>query len=779
MITNQSTPNAPASDDIRHDDLEFNPQLEPKKAKAWLNLLEESEKAFEPWNDHCDKIEKQYANLARLAQNARDKEFQMFWANIEVEKPSIYAKPPQPVVVTKFKDRRPVPQAAAEILERINVVAFDLTHIDEVMKQMRDDVVLNGRGVPWARYESKNSYGSFYNSERVCIDFKHRKDFLHSVSRCWYEVWWVAGAAYLTREEARDRFHKYSGDEYQDAEYTVDKDSKELGGTDNRERAKFWEIWDKKNYRVVWVAKGCENILDEDDPHLDLTDFFPCPKPAYGVTQPGSLVPVPDILQYKDQLDEINLLTAKIHALSDALEAKGFYPAGGAELGDAIQAAIAVKTPGRLLVPISNWAAFGGSKEVIVWLPMVEIAQTITSLQQLRQQIIQDVYQIKGLSDIMRGATDPRETMGAQELKTQFGSIRTRDKQDELVRVARDLVVIASDIMLDQFEDKTIIEMSQTQLPTTKMKRQMIEQMQAQLQKQQQAMQMIQTDPQIQQKLQASPEQAQQLQTQGPQLLQAGQQAIDDLMQKPTFEQVMTFLRDMRTRAFVLDIETDSTILIDENTEKQRRTEFVGVLAQLIPQLSQMVVAQPEMASFAGELLKFATAPFRAGRSMDTAIDSAVNQLQAKANQPRGDDPTTAANKITLQVEQMKDQTNKQKNADDKELRTREMDMKDQTQRAKIASTERIQLGKLQQQQTDNEADKQKTQLEMIQTREDAQAKRLDTIGKMRLNEQKMQMAAQQNQQKQQDFANRAAERRALQQFRVNQQAYRPPGGAM
>ena len=78
-----------------------------------LNLLKESEEAFEKWNDHCDKIEKLYANLERLANMARDKEFQMFWANSEVVKPAMYATPPQPVHrtgrrrVRRLRARRP------------------------------------------------------------------------------------------------------------------------------------------------------------------------------------------------------------------------------------------------------------------------------------------------------------------------------------------------------------------------------------------------------------------------------------------------------------------------------------------------------------------------------------------------------------------------------------------------------------------------------------------------------------------------------------------------
>src|SRR5262245_65124335 len=109
---------APTREDERYEDEEFNPAIEPEKAKAWLNLLEESEEAFEKWNDHCDNIERLYANLERLNVQSREKEFQMFWANTEVLKPAIYANPPVPVVVAKFPDRRPVYDAAAEMLER-------------------------------------------------------------------------------------------------------------------------------------------------------------------------------------------------------------------------------------------------------------------------------------------------------------------------------------------------------------------------------------------------------------------------------------------------------------------------------------------------------------------------------------------------------------------------------------------------------------------------------------------------------------------------------------
>jgi hypothetical protein len=760
----------PDEDDIRLDDEDYNPQLEPKSAKAWLNLLQESEDAFKDWNEHCDLIDRQYASLERLSQMNRDKEFQMFWANAEVIKPSIYAKPPQPVVVPKFQDRRPVYQAASELAERCTVVAFDLAEIDELMKLVRDDLALADRGVAWCRYESGK--GNYYGHEKVCIDFKNRRDFLHSISRNWREVTWVAAASYLTRGQARKRFRRHSGDEYQQAEYRVDKDSQEIGGADNRERAKFWEVWDKANQRVVWVAHGCEKILDEDDPHLDLRSYFPCPKPAYGTVQRGSLVPVPDVLQYRDQLEEINLLTGRIHALSDALEAKGFYPAGGSEIAEAVQTAMATHTPGRVLVPISNWAAFGGSKEVIVWLPIDMIATTITALVALRKQVIEDIYQVMGLSDIMRGATDPNETLGAQRLKSQYGSTRIRDKQQELVRLARDLVEISLEIISEKFDEETIIEMSQTQLPTKKMIDQQIRQITQQAtQAQQQAQQMMQT-PQAQQAMQQKPDQVKQMMEQFQQMQQKMQDSIQALQQKPTIDQVLHFLKDNRARSFTLDIETDSTIMVDEQMEKQQRTEFVQVLGTLLPQLSQMITADAKTAPFCGEILKFATAPYRAGRSLDAAIDDLIEQMKMKGDQPRTD-PEAEKVKAMVQVEQQKLEAQKQKNQQDAALKQEELAQKDRQHATEQETQKQIKMIEMQSKTRDDELRAQTVNHKQMADREKHQADMIKKQVDMQAAQQKAQLASEQVAMRRHDMAAKAAERQAMQQFKMQQ----PPGG--
>src|SRR4249920_3501698 len=329
-------------------------------------------------------------------------------------------------------------------------------------------------------------------------------------------------------------------------------------------------------------------------------------------------------------------------------------------------------------------------------MPMAEVAGTIQTCIAIRKEIIQDIYQIMGLSDIMRGASDARETLGAQQLKTQYGSSRIRDKQYEMVRVARDLVSIVCEIMCEKFDPVTLIGMSQTQLPTQEMQQRQVSQLQEQLGNQQLAIQKAQQLPQMQQMQQQNPDQVNQMMTQAQQMLKSGQDAIQKIMGKPTIEQVLYFLDDNRARSFVLDIETDSTIQIDENAEKQRRAEFTGVLAQLLPQLAQMIMQEPKTAEFCGEVLKFATAPFRAGRSLEGSIDELVELMKSKAESPQRDDPMTIQAKTAKEIEGMKIAYQKEKDRAEIALKGSELQMKDRHAQMKLQSDQAIEAAKLQ-----------------------------------------------------------------------------------
>ncbi|MDZ7906532.1 MAG: hypothetical protein U5N55_12730 [Cypionkella sp.] len=636
-------------------------EIAPERGQSayWLDAISDAETSFQNWQDASDNIDRAYGSLEELRNLSRDQDFQLFWSNIQVMGPSIYARAPVPVVTPKFKDRRPLYRTASQFLERCCNISFDLADIDQCMVALRDDLAIVGRGSPWVRYESTDG-------DKVCYEHVDRKDFLHEPARKWSEVDWVAYRAWLTKDEMKARFR----DAAADVSYETRSDADDYGTVSKVDKCGVWEIWCKSRNIVVWVTEGAESTLDESEPHLKLSGFFPCPKPAYATVQRRSLIPVPDMLFYKDQLEEVGSLTRRIHALTDALKVRGFY-SGSSDLGEAIERAINLVDDTQILVPVPAMAALmQGSGDPIVWLPLEMVANTITGLIELRRQVIDDVYQIIGLSDIMRGSTVASETLGAQQLKQQNGSYRVRDKQNELVRVARDLVRIGAEIMCSEFSRKTLEEMAQMDLPTDAEQKAKLkdyegkakEELGALMEKAQgmaeEAMQSgQQPDPEAMKQAEAQFQQEQQG------IIGKWSKMIQDCRDEVTIDQVMAFLDDQKMRPFALDIETDSTIYPDEMAEKQSRQEFMQAFAGTMAALQPMFSMGPEAISVAGGVFKFALAPYRVGRELEGLIDDFVDQgpqmaerMQALQTDDNGSEEMAKATAMMAEAEQTKAQ---------------------------------------------------------------------------------------------------------------------------
>jgi hypothetical protein len=183
-----------------------------------------------------------------------------------------------------------------------------------------------------------------------------------------------------------------------------------------------------------------------------------------------SLVPVPDFVFYQDQAEEIDQLTARIGALSDALKLVGFYPAG--PQGEGAPEIEKAMSPGfeNKLIAVQGYSQFleagGGKGAPITWLPVEQVSTVLEACVKLRQQLVEDVYQIIGISDIMRGATDPQETEGAQQLKAQYGGTRVKDRQEEIARFCRDIARLVGQVIAQYCSPATIMEMTNLKLPT-------------------------------------------------------------------------------------------------------------------------------------------------------------------------------------------------------------------------------------------------------------------------------------------------------------------------
>lgn len=673
---------------------------EAKSSARVLSAIRKASDTFRDYQDTCRRIDDVYSREGSYDNDWLDPDYDLFWASMEILKPAIYAHAPVPAVAPMFSDRRPLYNTTAELIERVVTSAFERTNIDQTMLSLRDDLAFTNRGVPWVTYESDEKKG-----QRACVEHIDRTDFLHEPARSWADVGWVARRAWMTKTEMRKRFGKTSGKAYQQAKTEIRREDKDNGGADDSKKAGVWEVWHKADNKVYWVAPDCPVMLDEGKPHLTLTDFFPCPRPAYGTLRRRSLVPVPDYVRYAAHLSKISTLTARIYLLLDKIKLKGLVPAGG-DIGDAIQQALQ-SDDDEIIIPVPGAALVqGGQTGFVTWMPLADIATAIQGLIAARSQLFDDFYQLSGISDIMRGATEAEETLGAQQLKSQYGSVRVRDKIDELQRVARDVARIVAEIAADKFSQKTLLDMSMMEIPTKadiskkikSIEETASEELKALKRKAQEMASQAQQQPQQQgadgQQQPMDPAQAEQ------QFQQAQQEIIAKYApqlkaaeETVPIEDVVSLLRDDRTRGFAFEIATDSTIMTDEVQEKASRNEFLGVVATSVQSLMGLAAAGEAGAALSGGLIKFATAPYRVGRELNGLIDDFVDaapqmaaQMAGQQGAPEGQAELIAAQNKLAEAEIMKAQAQTQKVSADAQGKMQELQLRGAEAQAKAQS---------------------------------------------------------------------------------------------
>lgn len=642
---------------------------EAKSSGGVLGQIKRAEREFEPWQAICTNIDTIYSLEGQVFGGAfaqyqdsvwSDTKLDLFWSSYEILKPAVYAKPPIPAVAPLFQDNKQLNNVTAECLERTAISTFKATGIDDVMTEVRDDLLFTNRGVMWLLYEKDD------DGQRVCIEHLDRTDFLHEPARKWAEVGWVARRAWMTRKEMRKRFSKTSGDAYMNATFKTKRDQDGHQNQTLTKKAGVWEVWHKADGKVYWVTEGVDVLLDSDDPHLKLSDFWPCPRPAFGTLQRRSLIPVPDWERYAIHFQKISTLTGRIYLLLDKVRMKGLIPAGG-DVGDAVEELIR-SDDDEILIPVPGAAMLAsgaGAGGFVAWLPLNEVATAIQGLIEARTQLINDFYQLSGISDIMRGATEAEETLGAQQLKTQYGSVRVRGKIDELQRVAAEAVKIAAEIIAENFSQDTLLEMSQMDIYTKAAIQKRVDDIEKAAKQELKALGEKAKEKAEQVPQQVDPDQAQQMLQQAQQgIIQKYAPMLADAESQVPIEDVMKLLRNSKARGFTFEIETDSTIMTDEMQEKTSRNEFVAAFTQAAQGLMQMTSMGEPGAVLAGELMKFQLAPYRAGRQMQGAIDKFIDAApemaaKAAAAQGQGDagnEELAKAQQTLADAEQMKAQ---------------------------------------------------------------------------------------------------------------------------
>jgi hypothetical protein len=587
--------------------------------QVWLSHISAYEREFKKWEGRNQKIIERYRDEKRKTADSLAK-FNILWSNVQTLVPATFARLPQPDVSRRFKDNDPIGRVASLIIER--ALEFEIQNYPDYRQSLKATVYdrfLGGRGTAWARYEPHiravqmgepedgltvtedvDEPQEELDYECAPVDYVHWRDFGHTVARTWEEVTGVWRKVYMTREACIERFGEELGNTIPLDSRPEDLKKGETLTNDQYARALIYEIWNKEDKRALWLSKSLGKFVDEKDDPLGVEGFFPCPRPLFATLTNDSLVPVPDFTLYQDQANELDTLAERISGLINALKVRGVYNAEFTELQR-----LFTEGENNTLIPIKNFAAFAekeGLKGAIDLVDLAPIAAALLAAYQAMEQVKQQIYDITGLADIVRGQTDAGETATAQQIKGQYASMRLNSMKHDVAQFATEVLQLKAQIMCGKFDPETLLKISAAD-----------------------------------------------------QLSDADKQMIP---------QALEMLKSNPMRSFRIEIAADSLVQMDEEQEKKDRMEMLQALGGYLKEALPVIQGAPEVAPMLIELMKFAVGAFKVGKGVEGMIDETMDKvkagIEAKAGQPKPPDPEMVKVQAKQQADQAKLQADQQ-----------------------------------------------------------------------------------------------------------------------
>lgn len=611
-------------------------------AGKWLKEIARRRSNEKKWREQGKKVVNRYRDERDNDVADGIARFNILWANVEVLKPAIFARMPIPDVRRRYLTKDPVARTAAMILERALAYSMEQYDFRDVLDRCEEDYLLPGRGEAIVCYKPMfetvqvrkaveplppgedddgdeesdsavdgngaeigagaavlsgvrpdqypegtqfDAQGAFVMQpqedklyEEVLCDYVEWDLFVFGEGKTWSKVPWIATGERLTKDECEEEcpdFKDWNAVNFTDV--AVDS-ANESEATQEKpaHRVLIWRVWHKASRKYMIFAEGYKEgpLLIADDP-LQLQGFYPCPEPLYALRNNKSWTPKPEFLQYQDQALELDRITNRLKNLIEACKNRGVYDQAMdalAKLGDLMRAA------DNTYVPIPNYAQLaekGGLEALLSSLPLEQIVATIAQLRERGLELVQQIYEIMGISDIVRGSTSPEETLGAQQLKAQYAGMRISTRQERFQRFIRDILRIKAELIAEHFDEKTLMLMTGLQVVP--------DQVFAQL-KQQQS-------------------------------VPAGAVSASE------FTQACALIKSDKLRGFKIDIETDSTVPVDRDTEQKNRVEFIGAVGQYLQGVIPAVQEGAIPMKVAREGLLFVVRGFKVGTELEEVLE--------------------------------------------------------------------------------------------------------------------------------------------------------------
>ena len=569
------------------------------EVRHWLTELDAAKRREKAYRKDGHRILDIYTG-----ENTKEVPFNILYSNTETLLPALYSAIPRPVVQRRYKDEDPSGKAASMAGQRVLEYFLDTNldgyeTFDDAMRAAVLDALLPGRGVTVVKYDAdvqeptEPDAAPYTTGELVCLDTKAWNRVYFGYAKKWSKMPWVAYEEYVDKREATRLFGaEVAGKILYSKNEESSKDEGEWSTDTERDRGErttacIYQIWDKdggKKVRYVSAQFPYGFLKVEDDP-LGLTGFFNCPRPIRFIEKTNDLMPTALYTIYENQANEVNRLTIRINRLIEAIKARGVYDTElGEELGNIM------KQDDNALIPAdksSSLAAEKGLNNAIWFMPIEQMVSVVVQLYNAREQSKQVIYEITGISDILRGASRASETATAQNIKAQWGSLRLKRLQREVQRYARDIMRMMLEIASLKMGEESWARM--TGLPfLTSMQTQQLQQIVM-------AAQMGGQPP-------------------DPRLMQQ--------MQTPTWPAVLQLLRDDIQRTYKVDIETNSTVEPEAVEDQKNISELMMTMGQFLNGVGPLVANGVLPFEVAQTMLLTVTRRFRFGPEIEDQIKS-------------------------------------------------------------------------------------------------------------------------------------------------------------
>jgi hypothetical protein len=316
-------------------------------------------------------------------------------------------------------------------------------------------------------------------------------------------------------------------------------------------KAMVWEVWNRSTKEIIWLIRESGGIALRVDPDaLGLQGFYPIPKPIYAVVTTDSMIPKAFYDLYAALAADLDDTSRRISDLTNKIKVRGGYNAANKDIASLLTA-----DDGKLL-PVDGVDLMSGGLQNHIWLvPILEWVNALKELYASRDQQKQAIYEIIGLSDIVRGASNPYETATAQRIKGTMGTGRMQGVKTAVANFVRDMMRMKGDIIAKNFDAETLTKMT-------------------------------------------------------------GENVTP---------QVMSILRSDFTRVCAIDIETDSTVEIDETTEKESNAQTMQVIGAVMTAAQGMLqtglLPPPMIIQLTLEMVKMMLHPVRHSRGVIDLIN--------------------------------------------------------------------------------------------------------------------------------------------------------------